>query len=323
MYLVVILLLILSGLFSGLTLGLMSLNPFTLRRKIKLGDKNAKKVYPLRKEGNLLLCTLLLGNVAVNSALAVFLGSLTKGVVAGLLATSLIVVFGEVLPQALFSRYSLKFGSKFTWLVYFFMYLLYPITKPLALLLDKFLGGELPTVFSKKEFHLFLEKQKELKDSDIKSHEFEILKKGLIFSEIQVRNIMISKDKTFMVSANASLDKDLLRKIHQKGHTRIPVYYRNENKIVGLLYSKDLILVSPKDERKVKHVMRKRIYYISENAPLDKLLSFFKEKKSHLFIVRDRAKKILGIVTLEDVLEEIVGEIVDEYDLIKDMGRRE
>ena len=99
-YIILIILLFLSAMFSGLTLGLMSLDVFTLKRRVKLNDKHAIKVYPLRKKGNLLLCTLLLGNVAVNSTLAIFLGSITAGVVAGIISTSLIVIFGEILPMA-------------------------------------------------------------------------------------------------------------------------------------------------------------------------------------------------------------------------------
>ena len=92
-YLIVIVLVLLSGLFSGLTLGLLSLDLFDLRRKVKLGNKDATKIYPLRKQGNLLLVTLLLGNVAVNSTLAVFLGSITAGVFAGLISTGLIYLW--------------------------------------------------------------------------------------------------------------------------------------------------------------------------------------------------------------------------------------
>ena len=92
----------LSGLFSGLTLGLMSLNPFVLKRKIKLGNSYAKKIYPLRKQGNLLLCTLLLGNVAVNSVLAVFLGSITVGVIAVIVSTGLIVILPGFMVRSMY-----------------------------------------------------------------------------------------------------------------------------------------------------------------------------------------------------------------------------
>ncbi len=101
-YLIVLSLVILSGCFSGLTLGFFSLNLTGLKRKIKLGDVRAKKVYPIRKRGNLLLCTLLVGNVAVNSAAAIFLGEITSGLIAGIISTVLIVIFWEILPQDFF-----------------------------------------------------------------------------------------------------------------------------------------------------------------------------------------------------------------------------
>ncbi|MBN1646140.1 DUF21 domain-containing protein, partial [Candidatus Woesearchaeota archaeon] len=148
-YLIVILLIVLSGIFSGLTLGLMSLNKFELRRKVRMGNPDAKKIYPLRKKGNLLLTTLLLGNVAVNAILSIFLGSVTAGLKAFLIATGLIVIFGEVLPQSLFHAYALRLGAEFSWIVYVFMFLFYPVTKPLSMVLDKFIGREMPTIYSK------------------------------------------------------------------------------------------------------------------------------------------------------------------------------
>jgi len=113
-YLIVVFLVLFSALFSGLTLGFFSLNKDDLERKAELGDKQAKKVYKIRKNGNLLLCTLLIGNVAVNSTLSIFLGSLASGFMAGLIATALIVVFGEIIPQAAFSRYALTLGAQFS-----------------------------------------------------------------------------------------------------------------------------------------------------------------------------------------------------------------
>lgn len=126
-YLIVILLIILSALFSGLTLSLLSLDKGDLKRKASLGNKDAKKVYAVRKSGNLLLCTLLMGNVAVNSTVAIFLGNIASGVVAGLIATGLIVIFGEIIPQAAFSRHALKVGAHTAWLVRIFIVIFFPV----------------------------------------------------------------------------------------------------------------------------------------------------------------------------------------------------
>ena len=318
-YILVVILIGLSGLFSGLTLGLMSLNPFTLKRKVKLGDSYARKIYPLRKQGNLLLCTLLLGNVAVNSVLAVFLGSLTVGVVAVMVSTGLIVIFGEIMPQAFYSRHAMKLGAKTVWLIYPFFYVLYPITKPLSWALDRALGGELPTIFSKRELRLLLKEQKMLKKSDISRGEFDIIEGGLGFAERTVKDVMTPRINTFFIEKNTILDKKTLGSIHARGHSRIPIFDQTRDKVIGILFAKDLIALDPDDNKKVTSVMRKKIHYINQNDRLDKVLDLFKRNRLHLLIAKDDFKGVAGIITLEDVLEEIVGEIVDEYDFIVDM----
>jgi len=318
---IIICLVVCSALFSGLTLGLMSLNPFSLRRKVKLGDKDAMKIYPLRKKGNLLLSTLLLGNVMVNAALSIFLGSMTTGIAALVIATGLIVLFGEILPQALFARYALKLGARMVWFVYIFFFILYPVTKPLSLGLDKLFGGELPKAVSKKEFRIMFEEQATLDKSDLDKDEMKILKGGLGFSDKTVKDVMTPRVNIFFIEQDSPLTKQTLNRLHSQGHSRVPVYDKVQDKVVGILYSKDLITVDPHDKILVKKVMRKKVQFIKETAKLDDVMNLFKQKKIHLFVVLDDFKGIAGIITLEDVLEEIVGEIVDEYDRIADMRR--
>ena len=320
-YVIIVFLLVLSGLFSGLTLGLLSLDPFQLHRKVKLKNKFAKKVYPLRKQGNLLLVTLLLGNVAVNSALAIFLGTITAGVIAGFVATGLIVIFGEIIPQATFSRHALRLGAKTTWLVWIFLYALYPIGKPLALGLDYFLGKELPTVYSKKELRMIMREQHKLKKSDLEEHELHILERGLIFSHKQVKSVMTPRVNVFSLSKNSVLNKRLIDLIHDAGHSRVPVYNGSQDKIIGVLFTKDLISINPNEGVKVNKVMRKAVNWVRDTAKLQDTLKLFKKKRVHIFIVRNKFKGFAGIITLEDVLEEIVGEIMDEYDKIQDMRK--
>ena len=316
-YLIIILLLTLSALFSGLTLGLMSLGPYSLQRKVKMGNADAKKIYPLRKKGNQLLSTLLLGNIAVNSILAVFLGSLTEGVIASLVSTGLIVVFGEIIPQAVFSRHALRFGARLSWLVYFFFYLFYPFTWPIAFVLDKALGKELPSVFTKREFFLFLEQQKQLQDvksSDIEEHEFSLLQKGLTFSEKTVRDVMTPWKKTYYFTRSTRLSKVSRLDLHRQGCSRIPVYDTREKKVIGILYVKDLVSMPHLNDIPVDKMMRSMVHYILDTDTLDRVLNLFKKNHIHLFIVVNAARKVVGIITLEDVLEEIVGEIMDEHE---------
>src|SRR5258708_1160732 len=128
MYVIIVGLLALSALFSGLTLGLMSLGPHELKRKMSLGDKRAKQIYSVRKRGNLLLVTLLVGNVATISSLSIFLDSISSGLIAAILTTGLITIFGEIIPQAIFSRYALALGSRAVWIVRIIIIVFYPVT---------------------------------------------------------------------------------------------------------------------------------------------------------------------------------------------------
>lgn len=295
----------------------MSLNIFVLKRKVRLGNLDAAKIYPLRKQGNLLLCTLLLGNVAVNATLSIFLGSLTVGIIAVGVATGLIVIFGEILPQAFFARHALKFGAKCTWLVWIFLIILYPITKPISLALDAMLGGEIPTAFSKRELRLFLAEQKKLKRSEIDNDDYEILRNSLYFSELTVRSIMTPLKNCFFIERETILDNKAFSKIHSSGHSRIPIYEKRKQKVVGILFAKDLITKTP--GVRADTIMRKHVRSIKASHHLDDVLHMFQRWRNHLCIVRDSNKKVVGIVTLEDVLEEIIGEVVDEHDRYVDM----
>ncbi len=317
-YFIITLLIICSGLFSGLTLGYFSLNKNDLARKAELGDVAVKKVYQLRRRGNLLLCTLLIGNVAVNAALSIFLGSLTSGFTAGLVATFLIVVFGEIVPQAAFSRYALIFGSKLAGFTRLMLIVFYPITAPIAWVLDKILGDELDTIYSKKELIKLVEEHEDNPASDIDADEERIIKGALSFSEKKVKTIMTPAKKMVAISAKERISESTLRFITQSGHSRIPVYENNKNQVVGVLYVKDLIgkeIIG----KTVGELARSQIIFVAEDKPLDDLLDDFKKTKNHLFIVVNKKGEVSGLVTIEDVLEEILGvEIVDEFDQNQD-----
>jgi len=313
-YLIIIILVIFSAMFSGMTLGFFSLNKDDLKRKAKLGDKQAMKVYKLRKDGNLLLCTLLIGNVAVNAVLSIFLGSITTGVVAVFIATGLIVIFGEIAPQATFSRYALALGSKFTWVVRLFIIMLWPICRPLAYLLDKILGDEMPTVYSKHELVKLIEEHEDLKQSEVDEDEERIIKGALSFSDKTVQNIMTPRTEAFILKYDQILHKKIIAKIKNLGHSRIPVYKKDKDDIVGILYVKDLVGEDWRDKT-AGQVARDDVIFVDNNKTLDDLLNAFKRKKNHLFIVLNEFGGVSGIVTIEDVLEEIIGaEIVDEFD---------
>ncbi len=321
-YITVTLLIGFSGLFSGLTLGLLGLNKTELERKIKLGDKNAQLVYSVRKRGNLLLCTLLLGNVAVNSALSIFLGSIASGIIAGLTATGLIVIFGEIIPQAVCNRYALQIGAKTVWLVKVFIFILYPICWPLSWVLNKILGRELPTIWSRAELKEIIRLHEDSPESKVDRDEEQILLGALSYSDKVVADILTPRTVVSALEIDTVLNTKVIKAIRRDGFTRIPVYKDQIDNILGILYVKDLMGTNV--GAKVKDVYRKNdLLIISRNKKLDDLLNEFKEKRTHLAFVQDEHDGLEGIVTLEDVVEEIIGsEIVDETDTVVDMRKK-
>ena len=315
---IVIGLVLLSGLFSGLTLGLLSLDKTDLERKIKVGNRSARIVYSVRKKGNLLLCTLLLGNVAVNSAIAIFLGNISSGIIAGLVSTGLITIFGEIVPQATVSRYALQVGAKTTWLVKFFMVVFFPITWPIAKILDLALGEELPTVWSKNELEEIVKLHRKSNRSDLDADEERIILGAMSYSEKTVDDIMTPRKVVFKLKGDQLLDSKLIKRIKNSGFTRIPVTGKDMDDIVGVLFSKDLIGYRGKTEVK-KMVRGNSFFKVSDEDNLDYVLNKFLEGKHHLAVVYNKYGEFVGVVTLEDVIEEVFNrEIVDESDVVTD-----
>ena len=318
---IVIFLVLLSGCFSGLTLGFFSLNLTGLERKIKLGNKEAAKVYPVRKNGNLLLCTLLLGNVAVNSTMAIFLGNIATGLVAGMVSTGLIVVFGEIIPQAVFSRHALKFGANTVWLVRIFILILYPIAGPLAWLLDKALGEELSTIWDKKEIEEIIRHHEDADESDLDADEERILLGALAFSDKKAEMISTPRHVVWSLDKEQILDLAIINTIKEKGFSRIPVFGdRLKDKIDGVLLAKDLLGLDLSKTHYVKDFLREDVLFIKEDMRLDDLLNHFIANRKHLACLYDKFGVFQGVITLEDIVEEILKtEIIDELDKTKDM----
>lgn len=320
MSLVVILILLgLSALFSGMNLGLMSLDPHELERKIALGDSRASKIYPIRRRGNLLLVTLLMGNVAVISTLSIYLESWTHGMIAALVTTLLVTIFGEIIPQALFSRFALLLGAKLHWLVNFFIIILWPICAPLAWVLDSILGDELPTVYSKKELLKIIEEHRQSHRSEVDTDEQRIIKGALTFSEKKVHDVMTPRSVLVAIESHQQLTKNTIKQLVEEGQSRIPVFDKRLDNIVGILYLRDLInrdLMS----KTAEDLCDKQVYYIHRDDNLDSALNQFIKTHHHLFVVVNDFSEVDGVLSIEDVLETIIRrEIVDEFDKYHDM----
>ena len=321
-------LLCLSGLFSGLNLGLMSLDQTELAIVIKTGteadQENAKAISPVRALGNFLLCSLLFGNVLVNVIIPMLLDSIpgANGIWAVIGSTFGIVVFGEIIPQAICSRHGLAVGAKTIIITKFFMLLTSPLSWPISKLLDLMLGEELGTVYDRNRLLELLKVTGA--QTDLKPDEVNILTGALVLQEKKVEDIMTPLGDCYMLALQAVLDFDTISEIKDKGYSRIPVYDDDESNVVHILLAKDLLFIDPDDKKPLAEVcgFYKTPFIMAEKErPLNKMLDEFKTgEKGHLAIVKgDEDQGAIGLVTLEDIIEEIIqAEIVDETDIVMD-----
>ena len=232
----IIILICMSGLFSGLNLGLMSLDPTTLKLVMESGSKRqkiyAKLIYRVRKYGNYLLCTLLLGNVLVNSTLAILLESvLGSGVYAVVASTIVIVIFGEIIPQAICSRYGLMIGAYTIWLTYFFMVVTFPLSFPISIILHFILGKEIGAVYTREHFLGLLKVTED--HHNIGKDEVQIISGALCFKEKTAEDVMTKFDDVYCLDITSVLDFKMMRDIYDSGFSRIPVYEEMKANIVG------------------------------------------------------------------------------------------
>lgn len=318
-YLIILVLLAFSALFSGLTLGLMSFDAHELKRKADAGDKNAARLVPLRVNGNLLLTTLLFGNVIVNSILSVFLGSLTTGTMAVIVSTFLIVILGEIFPQALFNRHAIAFASRLAWFVRVCLFVLYPVAKPISMVLDYVLGAELPSIYSKQELIHLIEDHEDAHQGSIDADEERIVKGALSFSDRHVRDVMTPRSVVHAFDEHEVVTAELIEDVRRTGASRFPIFDTETDTVVGTLHIASLLGV-PLGAGKIGDYMEREVHTIRDIASLDTALEHFIKTRKHLAIVEDEFRSVVGIVTLEDIIEEIIRtEIVDERDTHADM----
>ncbi|XP_066449195.1 metal transporter CNNM4 [Eleutherodactylus coqui] len=341
---IIAVLLSLSGIFSGLNLGLMALDPMELRVVQRCGSERerryAAKIEPVRRQGNYLLCSLLLGNVLVNTTLTTLLDDLIGSGLWAVAASTLgIVVLGEIVPQALCSRHGLAVGANTLWLTRVFMVLTFPLAYPVSRLLDCALGQEIGTVYNREKLLEMLKVTEPY--SGLVREEMNIIQGALELRTKTVEVVMTKVEDCFMLRNDAILDFNTMSSIMESGYTRIPVYENERSNIVDILYVKDLAFVDPDDCTPLSTITRfysHPVHFVFSDTKLDAVLEEFKKGKSHLAIVQkvnsegegDPFYEVMGLVTLEDVIEEIIkSEILDESDLYTDnrskkrVGRRQ
>lgn len=308
-----LLLLFFSASFSGLNIGLMMMRPAELKRKAAHGDDVARRLYRYRRDGTYLIVCILLGNVATISAFSLLLESVAGGLIAGIVTTLTVTIFAEILPQAVFVRNGYRFSRHFFWLLNTIFILFYPVAKPLTLIIDKLLGEELPTLFTREELTHLIDEHAREETSNIDVDESRIVRGALRYSTLTAGEVMTPLDSVVSVDLDDDIDVSLLSKLKRSGHSRFPAQDPETKDYCGILYMKDLL--GEELPQPVSHAYRDRIFDVPAASRLDTVLSRFIQTKSHLFLVRDGEDKAIGIITIEDVIEKILNrDIADEFD---------
>jgi putative hemolysin len=319
----IVVLLFCSALISGAEVALFSLSQKDIDKTVQENNSKGKIISELLEKPKKLLATLLVANNFINISIVLlfsFVGKtifsavtapLLKFILEVLTATFLILLFGEVLPKVYASRNNTKFAKLIVYPIAFLDKLLSPISLPMraaTIYLHNKLGKQ-KTNFSVDQLSQALE----LTASDETSTEEQKILEGIVsFGNTDTRQVMSPRIDIFALEIDESFSV-ICPKIIEKGYSRIPVYRDNIDQIEGVLFVKDLLPHINTNEFDWKSLLREP-FFVPENKKLDNLLKDFQSMKSHLAIVVDEYGGTSGLVSLEDVIEEIVGDISDEFD---------
>ncbi len=324
-WVVVIVLLVCSALISGTEVAFFSLQVKSLEdTHDTTSDLALQRVIALLKKPKRLLATILVANNFINIAIVLvfavlsdsFLGEIENPVLVlfievGII-TSLILIFGEILPKVYANRNALAFSKRMSLAIsvldrYLLFWITYPMSK-ITSLLEKRLGDQ-KNQFSVDKLSQALELTG---DHETTSDEQRILEGIVNFGNTDTREVMCPRMDMFALSDELSFE-EILPNILEQGFSRIPVFQEKKDNIKGILYTKDLLPNLDNPNFVWQHVLKPPIY-VPENKKLDDLLKEFQQKKIHMAIVVDEYGGTSGLITLEDIMEEIVGDISDEFD---------
>jgi gliding motility-associated protein GldE len=321
--LIVIALLIISGIVSGSEVAFFSLSREQIEECGRSDKKTDQKIFGLIGHPRKLLATILILNNLVNIFIVTIstyatwqiFGADSKGIIIVVLTacvTVLIIFFGEILPKVFATQNNLKFAHSFAGFIYLFNQLLTPLSWMLL-----HTGRGLEKRIQRRGYNLSVVEINHALDitteEQVTSEEKDILKGIVNFGTLTVRQVMKTRMDIMAIDVEADFHQ-LMDQINKTGYSRIPVYKETLDKIEGILYTKDLLPhIEMEDDFQWQTLLRPP-FFVPESKKIDDLLKDFQEKHVHMALIVDEYGGTEGLITLEDVIEEIVGEINDEFD---------
>ena len=319
----------LSGFFSGLEVALVGVRKSKVIQLLNEGKKGSKALHKLKTNPSWMMSSVNLGNNLVNvgaSALATsvairLFGNDGLGIAVGVM-TFLILVFGEITPKTYCNANSTKIALRYAPVLLAFSYVFYPIVKFFEVITKgvvKITGSSYtPPPITEKDIMGVIDQG--LEEKALEKEERELVHGALKFDDTVIRSVMTPRTKMFTLNSKMLLF-EALPQINQMGHSRIPIFGNTQDDIVGFIHVRDVLKELEKDNEAVslEQIARKPVF-ASQEKMVSSLLKEMKGRKTHMAIVVDEHGGVEGLVTLEDLLEEIVGEIEDETDLTRETG---
>ena len=323
---VLILLLLVSALISGSETSFFSLSGMQLEEIDQMDDRKSQRIIELLKKPKQLLATILIANNFVNVAIVILSAFITGMIfhfqnspvlgfaVEVVLVTFILLLLGEITPKVYANQYNIQFALKVTNPIYYIHQSLKPLSKILAFstsIVDRRIAKKGHDI-SKSE----LDEAIELTTGDSTTEDEKNMLKGIVkFADMETSEIMKARVDVSAIDIEDSYDV-IIKDVIQSGFSRVPVYEESLDDIKGILYVKDLLPHLNTSEEFQWQKLIRPAFFVPENKKVNELLQEFRQKKIHLAIVVDEYGGTSGIITLEDILEEIVGEINDEFDEI-------
>ncbi|MFB5635471.1 MAG: hemolysin family protein [Nitrosopumilus sp.] len=310
------------ALFSGLEIAIVGVRRSKVIRLYRKKIPGSSPLYRLKMNPAMMTSSVNLGNTLVNVASSVLaadvaiklLGSQGVAIIIGIM-TFVILVFGEILPKTYCNANPEKVSLRFSRVLLAFTYVMYPFVKALEYLIISILkisGGHSPRPRPITE-----EEIKEIVDMGytekaIEKEERDLVHNALEFDDKPIQDVMTPKDNVFSLEGQCTLSK-VISEIEGKGFSRIPVFSKTQDKITGILHILDIFNIPEKKYRKTRiEKIAREPFFVYSNEKISDLLIELKKKDMHMAIVIDEQEKLLGIITVEDLLEEIVGDITGE-----------
>lgn len=318
-----IILIILSGLFSATETAFSSLNPIKLKFLIEQGNKRASKTLAMYEKFEKLLVVILVGNNIVNIlsaslATLIFVDLLGQDLgvtIATVVLTTVVLIFGEITPKSIAKQLPESFAMFITPFIKMVSYIILPITFIFGLIqqgMNRLFKFKKQTV-TEDEFLTYVAEVE--KQGGINANEKELIQRVIDFDALKVTEILTPRVDIQAVDITDD-PADISDIFESTGHSRLPVYDKDLDHIIGILHYKDFIYHVVTGKKTVKQMMKDPIF-VTEYMKIVDLLHMLKTKKEHLAIVKDEHGGTQGLASLEDIVEELVGDIFDEHDAVE------